>query len=142
MHLDFYMPLNFITRTPSFFIIPQHQPFISILTLNYTTILLNHWRNEIHQRLAQQSKQEKKYQKELATLFLHSPYLTFHRQLHKPFFNVVTPSTIHRLTQLLFFITHKQTKLPTHAFLIAAMDIFPLQACKKLMANENKKTKP
>jgi hypothetical protein len=35
MHLDFYMPLSFTARTPSFFIIPQHQPLISIFTWNY-----------------------------------------------------------------------------------------------------------
>jgi hypothetical protein len=60
----------------------------------------------------------------------------------QPFFNVVTPSTIHRSVQLLFSITHKQTKLPIHAFLATTMDIFPPQACKKLRANENKKMKP
>jgi hypothetical protein len=75
-------------------------------------------------------------------LLLISPfYLTFPCQLRKPFFNADVPSTIHRLAQLLFFETHKQTKLPTHAFLVAAMDMFPPQACKKLTANENNKTK-
>jgi hypothetical protein len=29
--------------------------------------------------------------------------------------------------------------LPTHAFLATTMDIFPPQACKKLMANEDNK---
>jgi len=84
----------------------------------------------------------RKYQKELATLLLHSPpYLTFHHQLRKPFFNAVAPSTIHRLAQFLFSITHEQTKLPTHTLLALAMNIFPPQACKKLTTNENKKTK-
>jgi hypothetical protein len=49
MHLDFYMSLNFIAQTHVFFIILQHQPLISILTLNYTTIKLSHWRSGIHQ---------------------------------------------------------------------------------------------
>jgi hypothetical protein len=75
-------------------------------------------------------------------LLFHSPsYLTFHCQLRKPFFNAVAPSTIHRSAQLMFSITHKQTKLPTHAFLAAAMDIFLPQACKKLTVNENNKAK-
>jgi hypothetical protein len=43
--------------------------------------------------------------------------------------------------QLLFSITHKQTRLPTHAFLVTVMEQFPPQACKKLMAIENNKTK-
>jgi hypothetical protein len=43
--------------------------------------------------------------------------------------------------QLLFSITQNQTNSPIHAFLVAAMDIFPPQACKKLTANENNKTK-
>jgi hypothetical protein len=78
---------------------------------------------------------------DLSSLPLNSlSYLTFHHQLRNPFFKAVTPSTIHRSAQLLFSITHKQ-KLPTHAFLAVAMDIFPLQACKKLTANENNKTK-
>jgi hypothetical protein len=41
----------------------------------------------------------------------------------------------------MFSITHKQTKLPTHAFLATIMDIFSPQACKKLIANENNKIK-
>jgi hypothetical protein len=53
MHLDFYMSISSTTWTPSFFIIPQHQPLISILILNHTIILLSHWRSKIHQRLAQ-----------------------------------------------------------------------------------------
>ncbi len=55
MLLDFYMPFSSIAQTPQFFII-QHQPIISILTLIYTTTLLSHWHNEVHQQLAQQSK--------------------------------------------------------------------------------------
>jgi len=75
-------------------------------------------------------------------LLLHSPsYLTFNHQLCKPFFNAAAPSTIHRSTHLMFSITHKQTKLSTHAFLATTMDIFPLEACKKLTTNENNKTK-
>jgi len=31
--------------------------------------------------------------------------------------------------------------LLTHAFLATMMDIFPLEACKRLMTNENNKTK-
>jgi hypothetical protein len=41
----------------------------------------------------------------------------------------------------MFSITHKQTKLPTHAFLATTIDIFSPQACKKLTINENNKTK-
>jgi hypothetical protein len=41
----------------------------------------------------------RKYQKECATLLLHSPfYLTFHCQLCEPFFNAIVPSTIHHST--------------------------------------------
>jgi hypothetical protein len=88
------------------------------------------------------SLNKKKYQKKPAPCFIHLPaYLTFHRQLHKPFFYVVAPFTIHCSAQFLFFITHKQTELPTHAFLAAVMDIFLPQACKKVTANENNKTK-
>jgi len=51
MYFDFYMPLNSTAQTPAFFIILQH--LISILTLNYITTLLSHWRSEIHQQPAQ-----------------------------------------------------------------------------------------
>jgi len=82
------------------------------------------------------------YKEEHATLLLYSPfYLTFPCQLRKPSFNAITTSTTHDLAQLMFSITHKQTKLLTHAFLAIAMDIFPLEACKKLTTNENNKTK-
>jgi hypothetical protein len=66
------------------------------------------------------NKKKNSYQKP-ATLLLHfASYLTFHHQLRKPLFNAIAPSTIHRLVQVMFSITHKQTRLPTHAFLAIA----------------------
>ncbi len=38
---------QFYSSDPCFFIISQHQPLISILTLNYTTTLLNNWCSRI-----------------------------------------------------------------------------------------------
>jgi hypothetical protein len=65
--------------------------------------------------------------------------------LHKPPFNAATPSTIHSRANL-FFITHKQTRLLTHAFvetvIVAVIEQFLPLACKKLTAIENKKAKP
>ncbi len=146
MLLDFYMPLRSIVRTLQFFIIPQHQPLISILTLIYTTILLSHQRSGVHQQLTQQSKNynNKKisYQKELVTFLFHTAsYAYLPPSIPQTFFNAIASSIIHRSTQNLSSITHKQIELPTHAFLAIVMDIFPLQECKKVTANENNKTK-
>jgi hypothetical protein len=58
---------------------------------------------------------------------------TFHqckRSLHHPSFGAA-----------LVLHNTQTNKVPTHAFLVVAMDIFLLQACKKLTTNENKKTK-
>ncbi len=104
MHPDFYMPFSFIALTPSFFIIPKHQPLISILTSKYTTMLLSHQHSEIHQQLAQQFKQEEKILARTCHLALPSSlsYLplsnmqTFFqcsRSLHYPSFN--TTPTFH-----------------------------------------------
>jgi hypothetical protein len=38
------------------------------------------------------------------------------------FFNAVAPSIIHFSAQLLSSITHKQTRLPTHAFLTTKIE--------------------
>jgi hypothetical protein len=82
------------------------------------------------------------YQKELVSFLLHiASYVYLVPSIPQTFFNAIISSTIHCLAQLLSSITHKQTELPTHVFLAAVMDIFPLQACKKVTANENNKTK-
>jgi hypothetical protein len=69
------------------------------------------------------NKKKNSYQKKPTTLLLHSTYyLTPHPQLHKLLFNATAPSTIHSSVQIMFSITHKQTRLPTHVFLVAMME--------------------
>jgi hypothetical protein len=68
------------------------------------------------------NKKKNSYQKKPTTLLLHSTsYLTFHLQLHKLIFNATSPSTIHSSVHIMFSITHKQTRLPTHVFLVVTM---------------------
>jgi hypothetical protein len=76
------------------------------------------------------------------TFLLHTPsYAYLPPSILQTFFSAVAPYTIHHVAQLLSSITHKQTEQPTHAFLAIVMEKFPLQECKKVLANENSKTK-
>jgi hypothetical protein len=68
------------------------------------------------------NKKKNSLEKHVASLLHFASYLTFHRQLGKPLFNASTPSTIHSSVQILFSITHKQTRLPTHAFFTVATE--------------------
>jgi hypothetical protein len=146
MHFDFYMPLNSAAQTHVFLIIPQHQPFISIFISNYTTIQLSHYRIKNSSMTSPTIWTRRKIPKRTCHLAPPFSFLFYLPPSITQTFLQCNHSLHHPL--LLFSITHKQTKLPTHAFLATTTDIFPPQACKSwrlmktIKQKKNKTLKP
>jgi len=142
---DLCMPLCSIAQALQFFIILRHQPFISSFTLIWTTTLLSCRRSKVLSTtslVVWKFKTKNPYQKELASFIFHiASYSYLLLSILQTFFNVVAPSAIHCLTQLLSSITHEQTRSPTHAFLATEIEwVFGISA-QKLMAIDNNQTK-
>ncbi len=96
-------------------------------------------------------QQEEKHSKEknLLASFLHyASYLTFHRQLRKPPFNVAAPSTIHSsmqissIAQCKFVLHNKQTNKTPYPCIPCRSDrVILAVGMQKVDGIENKQTK-